>query len=140
MRNLSYGAAAACLAVLAGLAQVGAKSEALQLSVYGAAIALPMWLLVGGIYEYYIFLGKQSFAHYRLAAVFRFIGVPLVIASIGSFSMTCGIVWFLVPEAAYAFAASSGLAVAGGLAFQAHLANWWYRADGPGSLESSDGA
>ena len=64
-RNLSYGAAAACLAVLVSLTQSGATGVALQISVYAASIALPVWLLVGAVYENYIYLGKPSYPHLR---------------------------------------------------------------------------
>ena len=65
LRNLGYGGTAACLAILAGLAQVGAKEPALKVSVYSASIALLVWLLVGTVFEYYLFLGKNSYRQLR---------------------------------------------------------------------------
>lgn len=140
IRNLSYGAAAACLAVLAGLTQVGAKSIALQVSVYSASIALPIWLLIGAVYEYYIFLGKQSYPHLRTRFFMILVALTSAIASLGMVGMIVGIIWFLIPEAAYAFGLSALVAFVLGSAFQVHLARWWFRAGGPGMSDGADDA
>ena len=86
-RTLSYSAAGISLILIALLAQIWKPSKALNLSLYCAAIALPFWILLGTIYEYYILLGKQSYGHYRStnAQIFIFLGylgggVPLLIA------------------------------------------------------------
>ncbi len=127
LRNLGYGGAAACLAILAGLAQVGAKDPALKVAVYAASIALPAWLLIGSVFEYYIFLGKQSYRHLRSKFVIALTSTLYVVAGVGMFAATGGIAWYLAPEAAYAFAFSAFCAVVLGLAFHAHLAGWWDR-------------
>src|SRR5882724_4807216 len=73
LRNLGYGGAAICLAVLVGLTQVGAKDSALKITVICASVALPAWLMLGAIFEYYIFLGKESYPHLRTNSVNRFL-------------------------------------------------------------------
>jgi hypothetical protein len=55
-RNLSYGVA---------LTQVGVKDIGLEVSVISSSVALPIGLLIGGVYESYIFFGRQSYAHLR---------------------------------------------------------------------------
>ena len=125
LRNLGYGGAAASLAVLAGLTQVGAKDSALQVSVFAASVSLPAWLLIGSIYEYYIFLGKQSYGHLRTRFLIALSSGLLLVAGLGMLATTGGIIWFLIPEAAYAFGVSVLLAVVLGIVFQWHLAGWW---------------
>lgn len=136
MRNLGYGGAATCLVVLVGLAQVGAKDPALKISVLSAAVALPLWLLLGGIYELYIFLGKQSYAHLRTRFAVNFIGLVALAAASGSVGATGGVIWFLMPEAAWACAAVAIVAMLLAGIFHVFLARWWFGAKGPGSGES----
>lgn len=124
MRNLGYGASAACLVILVGLTQVGAKDIALMVSVYSASIALPVWLLIGAIYEHYLFLGKQSYPHLRTKFYYGLVGLAYTVAGLGIVVATGGIIWFLLPEAAYAFIASSLVAFMLGGIFQVHLARW----------------
>ncbi len=131
MRNLGYGGAAACLVVLVGLAQVGAKDPALRISVFSASVALPIWLLLGGIYEFYIFLGKQSYPHLRTKFSVNLIGLITLMAGLGSVGATGGVIWFLIPEAAWVFGAVALVATLVGAMFNLVLARWWYGADGP---------
>lgn len=137
-RNLSYGAAAACLVILVGLAQISIHTTALEISVYSASIALPIWLLIGGVYEYYIFLGKQSYPHMRTKLFTRFVGVNFSVAGLGTLGATGGIVWQELPKAIYAFGASALIALILIMAFQNHMAHWWFRDGGPGAKESDD--
>jgi len=125
LRNVGYGGAALCLAVLVGLTQVGAKDAALRLSVYSASIALPLWLLIGGLYEYCIFLGKQSYPHLRTTFMTRLVTGLYLAASSAMFAITAGIVWFLSSAAAYMLAASAFIAIIALAVFHAHLARWW---------------
>lgn len=135
MRNLGYGGSAACLVILVGLTQVGAKDPALRVSVYSASIALPVWLLIGAIYEYYIFLGKQSYPHLRTKFFAALVGLSFSVAGLGMVGATGGIIWFLVPEAAYAFGVSALVAFLLGSIFQVQLARWWFCEGGPGSKD-----
>lgn len=135
MRNLGYGGAATCLVVLVGLAQVGAKELPLKVSVLSASIALPMWLLVGGIYEFYIFLGKRSYPHLRSPFAARFVLAVATIAGVGSVGATGGVIYFLMPIAAWAFAAAGVAAIILGGVHQVFLARWWFAPSGPGGKE-----
>lgn len=138
LRNLGYGGAAVCLVVLVGLIQIGAKDIALKVSVYSASVALPFWLLIGAIYEYYIFLGKQSYPHLRTKFVSSLVNFCFLIAGFGMIGATSGIVWFLLPEAAYAFGVSTLIAFSLGVIFQAQLARWWFLDGGPDTKDSDD--
>ena len=132
MRNLGYGGAAACLVVLVGLTQIGAKDPALKISVLSASVALPLWLLLGGIYEFYIFLGKQSYAHLRTKFATNFIGLIALSAGAGSLGATGGVIWFLMPEAAWAFCVVAVFSIVLAGIFNVFLARWWFGPGGPG--------
>ena len=134
-RNLSFGGAATCLIVLVGLAQVGAGGVALKISVLSASVALPMWLLRGIIYEIYIFLGKQSYQHLRSKFPTRFMNSLTMIAVFGSLGATGGVIWFLMPEAAWLFAAVVFLAAILLSIYQWFLARWWFGPGAPGTGE-----
>lgn len=139
MRNCGYGGAAACLIVLVGLTQVGAKDMALRVSVFSASLALPMWLLLGGIYELYIFLGKQSYPHLRTKFSANFIGLIALTAGFGSVGAAGGVIWFLIPEAAWVFGAAVLVAVILAAIFNVFLARWWFGADGPERPDNRSG-
>lgn len=70
----------------------------MKLSVYSASIALPAWLLIGGVYEYYIFLGTQSYPHLCSKFHAGSVGSCSFIASLGMFSEMGGVIWFLLPK------------------------------------------
>lgn len=135
MRNLGYGGAATCLVVLLSLTQVRANAIALKISAFSAAVALPMWLLLGAIYEIYIFLGKGSYGHLRTKSAANYIGLTSFVAGLGSFGAAGGVVWFLDPQAFYAFAATSVIATFVGIRFHIVIAQWWFSTDGPGGRD-----
>jgi len=103
--------------VLVGLTQVGAKDSALKITVICASVALPAWLMLGAIFEYYIFLGKESYPHLRTNSVNRFLQLWMFVGGAGTFGATLGTIWFLMPEAAYAFLALSFGGVVAALLF-----------------------
>lgn len=138
MRNLGYGGAAACLVVLVGLTQIGAKVGSLQISVISTSVALPLWLLLGGIYEFYIFLGEQSYPHLRTKFAVGFLRIILTVAGLGSVGATAGVIWFLMPEAAWLFGTVCILVVVLGAVFQVLLARWWFGVDGPGANDDNN--
>lgn len=141
MRNLCYGGAAACTVILLGLIQGGAKTMPLQISTLSIAVALPLWLLLGSIYEFYIFLGKESYLHYRKDGTLSFFHAILVVAGLGMAISVGGIIYSLMPAAAYVFGAVALVSIILGDLFKAVLQRWWFGFDGPGSKtdEYNDG-
>lgn len=131
MRNLGYGGAAASLVILLGLIQVGAKSLFLQVSILSISASLPLWLLIGGIYELYIFLGKESYSHLRKKSTYVFFGAITLAAGLSMFVSIGGIIWFLMPEAAYVFGAVALVCIISGGLFHDSLQSWWFGPDGP---------
>lgn len=124
LRNASYGAAAVCIATLVSLTQVGAKSLALSVSVYASAMALPLWLLIGGVIEHYITIGPTSYPHFEVTLK-RFdsllvsqVAMWATVASIG------GVIYFLIPAAFWLFAASGTLAMVHQFLFNRRFAAW----------------
>lgn len=131
MRNLGYGGAAACLVILFGLTQVSMKELCIKVSLISVSIALPLWLLLGIIYEYYIFLGKESYPHLRTKLTRRFVLTTASIAGVGIVLGIGGVIYFLMPEAAYIFVGVGFIAVVLGWVFQTLLMRWWFSNDGP---------
>src|SRR5579885_3628832 len=65
-RNSATGAAAVCLAILLQLVQVSPLDNALVVSVWGAAVGLPLWIGLALNAETYLNVGKRSYAHFDL--------------------------------------------------------------------------
>lgn len=131
MRNLSYGGAAASLVILLGLIQIGTKNNFIQVSTISISGSLPLWLLLGAIYEFYIFLGKESYPHFRKKSTLNFLGVILLLAGSGMVTSIGCILWFLLPEATYIFGAASLISLVLGGLFHTFLQRWWFGPDGP---------
>lgn len=131
MRNLGYGGAAACLVILLGLTQPDRKALCLKISVISVSFALPLWLLLGIIYEYYIFLGKESYSHLHTKLSRVFVLTTASIAGLGIVLGTGGVIYFLMPVATYVFAGVGFIAVIFGWVFQTYLMRWWFSNDGP---------
>jgi hypothetical protein len=100
-RNLYYGAAGIQLLIIILLVQVWDDSTALKLCLYSAAFGIPLWVCSGGLIEYYIFLGEQSYPHYKskpgkviFGSLYIISGISMVI-SIGSimYSLNSMAVW-----------------------------------------------
>jgi len=131
MRNLSYGGAAASLVILLGLIQIGTKNTFIQVSTISISGSLPLWLLLGAIYEFYIFLGKESYPHFRKKSTLNFLGVILLLAGSGMVTSIGCILWFLLPEATYIFGTASLISLVLGGLFHTFLQRWWFGPDGP---------
>lgn len=136
-RNMSFGTTAICLGLLIGIAQVGAKSWVLEISVFCASAALPLWFLLGVIFECYLVLGEQSHEHLRtrfargvVLVIWFFACAPLGVA-------VAGVIYFLNEGAFLLFAGSAVAAMLIYLGFNFHMASWWYAPNGPGSTEGS---
>ncbi len=132
LRNLAFGAAAVCLVIFVQIIQVGAASLPLKVCVLAAAIGMPLWLAVGGCYEYYIFLGAKSYSHFRNGKGYEFLGAIASIAGVSLLITIGSALYYLVPEAVYVFAAGIGIGFVVMLGFHAHIARWWYGSAGPG--------
>lgn len=131
MRNLSYGSAAASLVILLALIQIGAKNTFIQVSTISISASLPLWMLLGGIYEYYIFLGKESYPHFRKKSTLNFVGAVLFFAGLGMITSLGCMLWFLMPESTYIFGAACLISIVIFIAFHASIQSWWFSSEGP---------
>jgi len=136
MRNLAFGGAAACLAILIQILQVGVKDNALTVSVLATAVGIPFWLGLGAMYECYIFLGPRSYPHLRRNAGSQFIGGLGAVSSIALLVAVGGVLWHLLLEAAFVFIGVAATVLLLLLAFFVILSHWWFGAKGPGSIDS----
>src|SRR5258708_13764941 len=59
-RNLAFGSAAACLVVIGDILHVGANDVTLEIAVVAGCVSMPLWIAVGTVYEFFVFLGKEG--------------------------------------------------------------------------------
>jgi hypothetical protein len=137
-RNLSFGGAAACLVILSQIIQVGAKDEALEISVVGAAVGIPLWIAVGSIHEFFIALGKRSYPFLRKKGLQNAVGGVMFFAGCALFTAVGGAVWYLSQVAFWAFLATIFSSLAMIACFQWAIARWWYSENGPQPNDASD--
>jgi hypothetical protein len=136
MRNLALGSAAACLAVLIQILQVGMKDDALTVSVLATAVGMPFGLAWAFLFEYYIFLGPRSYPHFRSIIRSQLIGVLGAVSGIALLVAVGGVLWHLLPKAAFVFAGVAAMVIVVLLGFHVNIACWWFSARGPGSIDS----
>lgn len=134
-RNFSYGSAAACLVILVSILQPGAHELSLKISVFAVSIAMPVWILCGGLLEIYHSLGERSLRHARLQSTRNVFGFLMLVAGIFTMVAAGGIIFFLVEDAIWVFAGMVVLCLLTGIAFKERIARWWFGPDGPGELD-----
>jgi hypothetical protein len=124
-RAIPYGAAATSLAILCAMSQVATRGSNAQIAIFGAAVALPLWLVAATIYEFYLYLGPRSYPHYRSQAVqgttkaLSFTAGAFLVASVG------GLVHVLLPWALVAYIAACVASFWFLHRFNVSLAAWW---------------
>lgn len=133
-RNVAYGGAAVSLALLAGLTQVGASAPSLRVAVYASAVTLPIWLLLGAMYEYYIYLGEMSYRHLASPFMYRLSASAFAVAGLGLVLTSACIIWYLAPGAAVLFFGMTLACCVVAARFHFDLARWWFSEDGPSGI------
>lgn len=133
VRNLSYGASAACLVLLAEILEVGLKSEALEIALVGSVVGIPLWIAVGGLYEMFLNLGKQSYPYLRTKAYQNTAGLLMLTAGFALVTAVGAAIWHLSFLAFVGFCCASVLAIVSQFVFAHLFANWWYSSKGPGA-------
>jgi hypothetical protein len=124
-RAMPYGAAATCFAILCAMTQVASRGIAAQFAIVGATAALPLWLVVATIYEFYLYLGRDSHQHYKSAEIQRLIKHVSYFAGVALLLSVGGLVHVLLPWATYAFVFACLSAFWVLHRFQTSLAAWW---------------
>ncbi len=138
LRNLSFGSAAACLVVISQIIQVGAKDSALAASVTAGCVAMPLWIAVGAVFEYFLNLGKRSYPFLQKQSFRVCIALLMLVAGLGLLLEAGAAIWYLSVTAAWIFAGSVVVAVLSVALFQAVLANWWYGPNGPDAKDRAN--
>ncbi len=144
-RNFAFGGAAASLLILLAAYAVGLKDappwpgleEWLHgngpknyrlyggyFVVYGAAFALPFWLALGSVYEFYIMLGEETFPHLRSATTHAITVFLVLVAGFAQFASVAGIFMHLLPEALEWFLGSTLVATVIGFLQLVRMNHW----------------
>jgi hypothetical protein len=106
-RAFALGGAAASLAILVQLLQVGAQSYFVKLTVLAISCSLPLWITISAIYELCIASGAPGIQQCRASFFSVTLGFLTIVASISLFIGVAGILFFLLPDAAWLFFAVS---------------------------------
>ena len=132
-RNLSLGAAAACLILLSQILTIGAKDLALEVSVIAAAIGMPLWIMLAVVCEVYISLGEDIYPHIRNKWVQRIYIWILLLASFALVISVGGVIWHLTELGVKAYIVTILISVFVGYGIIFMAARWWYGTNGPGN-------
>jgi len=127
LRNASLGAAATSLACLLGVLQIGATDQALRLAVYGAALAIPLWLCSGACCEIAMMLEPPSHGWLKNENNRRLLALPGAAGAVGLLATLCGIIHHLRPEAVYVFAVTMLICLGYFFTVQRRFAGWWFK-------------
>lgn len=126
-RNMHYGAAGVCLLVLTLLVQMGGSSRAFLASLVSSAVGIPIFLLLGSIYEYYIVLGEPSYAHLRLPRTQALIGTLLTIGGGALLLSVASLIHAAFPPAMFIFFVVAAIAALVATWFYRDLSRWYER-------------
>jgi type IV secretory pathway TrbD component len=132
MRNLCLGGAAACLVVLGGLLQVSVKTGwEFNLSVWAAALSLPIWFTSSSIFETYVLIGPRSFPHFHFVKMRWTIIILMCLAGFLLWMAVGCVVAMLNFYAALGYAASTVIMVLVLRKVDKMRAEWWFSDAGP---------
>ena len=103
-RTLSFSASGVCLLILLAIIDAGLESKSISISMQGAAFAITVWLFIGSILEYFIFIGPKSYQYYQSDKFKRFFGLCFTIGGISLLTTIGGLlihmenylIWFFV--------------------------------------------
>ena len=111
VRNTCLAASALSTAILIALTQVGAKELSLQIAVAGTVMAAPIWLCLAVVLEAYLHLGEDTFPHLQnLRTSWQYLWLQYL-AGFSLYIGLCGVIFFLLPWALFAFVLASFIGV-----------------------------
>ena len=120
--------------------QIGTNAASLRVALIATSIGIPFSIVLGGLYELYISLGKQSYAHLRTPFAEKFLGIVGLIASIALMTAVGALIWYLLPAAVWCFGVAAFVGLCLFVFFYAALAVWWFEPGGPGRREHESNA
>jgi hypothetical protein len=106
-RAYALGGAAASLAILVQLLQLGVESFFLKITVLAISFSLPLWIAISAIYEVWIVAGAPGIQQYRAKFVNRILGFLTVLAATSLLVGVAAIIFFLLPFAFWLFLVTS---------------------------------
>ncbi len=101
LRSLSLGSAGASFIVIMSLFQMNKSSDALSWVLYGAVLAMPLFLLSVTAYQIYLMGGAKSYPHMQTSIGSFMIIIPF---SIGAFSLVFSVICLVYAFDCKAFA------------------------------------
>jgi hypothetical protein len=158
-RNLALGGAAASLIILLSVYQTGLRIAPVwpgmaewlygpqpryyelyggYFALYGAAIAMPFWLAISVVYELYIVMGDDSFAHMRRKPATAFLAILLCIAFFAQLASVSGLFMHLLTDALWWFLGASAAASILAFAQYFYFERWWKKRDGTEQITKAD--
>ena len=124
-RNFHYGGAATSVIILLGLSAMKIEDTSLYIASLADAIALPFFILVGTIHDWYYSLGKKSYPHLRLMHVRVMMAIMVLIPCIALSAAVGALFWHVLPDAMWLFLAGSVVSILLSNLFIYSLDNWW---------------
>jgi len=108
VRNTFIAGTASATAITIAATQVGIQGTPLVIAVIGAAIAAPIFLVLSGVLELYLHLGKSTYRHINELRTSRAYAAMQWVGGVSLYGSICAITFHLSPWALLAFVLSSG--------------------------------
>ena len=125
-RNLSYGSSAACLILLLQVIPIGVDNQALKISTLSAVIGMPLWFLIGTIYDMHISAGENSHGYFAKVQTQNILGLLFTIAGLALLVSISAAIWYLSKDLAIAFIILSSCCIVAGSIYMSMLAEYIY--------------
>lgn len=123
-RAATYGGAAAGLAMLLAVTQIQERSFDVQLTIFCAAVSIPLWLSLATMLETYLYFGASAHGHYRTKSAQLLLGSIFLAAGLLLATGVGGLVHHLLPWATWPYLIGIFIALCTLTAFQAGLQDW----------------
>jgi hypothetical protein len=105
--------------------QFTTKNNPAYIAIYAALIGMPCWFYFGGIHDYYLLLGSESYTHLASEETQAQLGKVLLLGSFATVVALAGLAEYLAPFGSILFTAVGLVAVYKGMRFHYRLAKWW---------------
>ena len=126
-RNLCYGAAGFSFLVVFLIVESGIESSAVDLSLRSAVFSMPIWFLIGSLYEQLVLIGKASHSYLRTQSWERNLAVLGLSAGLGTYVSICALFWHLGRWLLPIFLAASGFALYHHFRMERELAHFVFK-------------
>lgn len=135
-KAIGLGGGAVCLAVLLAATQFTTKGPAAYTAIYAAIIGMPCWFYFGGVHDYYLLLGQESYPHFASKETQSHIERALLCGGFATAIALAGLSEYLAPYGSVVFLAIAVFFLQRGARFHVRLANWWSERAGRSRTEA----